>query len=72
MAVVLNQKDLEHKLSTLTEEHVELDNMIDKTEKAANFDQLMLQRFKKRRLLIRDQIDILKHMKEDSMPDSIA
>jgi hypothetical protein len=56
-------------LEVLMQEHEELDQIIDDPESQKNFDQLTLQRFKKRKLLIKDKIE---HLKVFLYPDIIA
>lgn len=62
MTALANKKDLEHKLSTLSEEHVELNEFVNKAERVANFDQLMLLKLKKRKLFLKDEMHNLKAM----------
>ena len=47
---------LEARIETLREEHRDLDDSITALERAGTFDQLQVQRFKKRKLRLRDQI----------------
>jgi len=57
------------KLAELKQEHRDLDDVIARLLEAAPFDQLQLQRLKKRKLLLKDQIVVL----DDKLtPDIIA
>ncbi len=67
---VMNVHDtLRRKLAYLETEHRDLDDVITRTAEAPAFDQLEVQRLKKRRLMIRDEIVKL-HGK--ILPDIIA
>jgi hypothetical protein len=60
---------LQRKLELLQEEHRELDTMIDNMLRETIVNQLAVQRLKKRKLLIRDQIGIIHGQ---LLPDIIA
>ncbi|MCG8508634.1 MAG: YdcH family protein [Rhodospirillales bacterium] len=64
-----DKNELLKKLSALKKEHRELDEEITRMVESAPFDQLHVQRLKKRKLALKDQI-----AKIDSqlMPDIIA
>jgi len=63
------QEKLRRKLEELHLEHQDLDDVIDKLNQESPFDQLQIQRLKKRKLMLRDLIIRL----EDSLlPDIIA
>ena len=62
------QTDLE-KLEELRDEHRDLDEAIAVLEKLANVDRLQVQRLKKRKLGLKEQIDFLE---DQMMPDIIA
>jgi len=65
----MDEEELKQKLSTLREEHRDLDDAITALTRARTFDRLQLQRLKKKKLRIKDQISKL----EDTMfPDIIA
>ena len=64
-----NQEILKDRLEKLGEEHRELDAMIDKMRGEQVVDQVSVQRLKKRKLLIKDQI--LK-VKSQLLPDITA
>ncbi|MBT5575301.1 DUF465 domain-containing protein [Alphaproteobacteria bacterium] len=57
------------KLEDLLSEHRDLDDVIDNMVKSQTFDQLQLQRLKKRKLGLKDQIIKLKAL---ILPDIIA
>ena len=57
------------KLVTLTEKHRDLDDSITALERAGTFDQLQVQRLKKQKLTIKDEMSKLKAMLH---PDIIA
>ncbi|WND03092.1 DUF465 domain-containing protein [Temperatibacter marinus] len=66
----MDQEDLRHKLLSLVEEHHDLHTAIEAFSEDANgFDQLKIQRLKKRKLGLKDQISRLKAM---MVPDIIA
>lgn len=60
---------IEAEIATLSEEHRDLDQMIARVEESAPFDQLQIQRMKKRKLAIKDQISRLHAL---LVPDIIA
>jgi len=62
-------EELELKLLELREEHRDLDNAIDALIEQAAYDQLKLQRLKKRKLLLRDAIQ---RIESELQPDIIA
>lgn len=62
-------RELRVKLATLQTEHRDLDNVIDKLVETPPFDQLQLQRLKKRKLVLKDQITRLEAL---LVPDIIA
>jgi hypothetical protein len=64
-----NERDLREELIKLRNEHRELDREIAALEVAALADQLRIQRLKKRKLVLKDQIQSV----EDNLrPDIIA
>ncbi|MGO4705006.1 YdcH family protein [Microvirga sp. 2MCAF38] len=64
-----NRAELDDDLARLKQEHRDLDNAIDALEQIITGDQLQVQRLKKRKLVLRDQIIRL----EDQLtPDIIA
>jgi hypothetical protein len=65
----LDTESLKAKLAALKTEHRDLDEVIARLAETAPFDQLQLQRLKKRKLLLKDQI--LK-IESELLPDIIA
>ncbi|MCH7806000.1 MAG: DUF465 domain-containing protein [Proteobacteria bacterium] len=65
----MDENDLKAKLSSLREEHRDLDDAITALTRAGTFDRLQLQRLKKKKLRVKDQIGKLK---DDLFPDIIA
>lgn len=65
----LDVEALRAKLAALKTEHRDLDDVIARLIERAPFDQLQLQRLKKRKLMLKDQI--LK-IESELLPDIIA
>lgn len=63
------QEMLQQKLAVLKLEHRDLDDVIARISEQAPFDQLQLQRLKKRKLMLKDQIAMLESR---LLPDIIA
>ncbi|HYG90566.1 MAG TPA: DUF465 domain-containing protein [Azospirillum sp.] len=63
------QEMLKQKLADLRSEHRDLDDVIARLSERAPFDQLQLQRLKKRKLALKDQITLLESR---LLPDIIA
>ncbi len=63
------QEILRQKLAHLKSEHRDLDDVIARLAERAPFDQLQLQRLKKRKLALKDQIIVLESR---LLPDIIA
>lgn len=63
------QEALKKKLELLKEEHRELDTMIEDLLRETIVNQLAVQRLKKKKLLVRDQIT---HIHSKLIPDIIA
>lgn len=61
--------EMEEKLAELEREHRDLDDIIDRLVSTPPIDLLQIQRLKKKKLLLKDQI--LK-IKSDILPDIIA
>ena len=61
--------NIQKKLETLLSEHKELDDMINTMIKTQVYDQLQLQRLKKKKLSLKDEIIKLKAL---IVPDIIA
>jgi hypothetical protein len=65
----LDVEALKAKLTALKTEHRDLDEVITRLAERAPFDQLQLQRLKKRKLLLKDQIS---KIESELLPDIIA
>ncbi|HVH81842.1 MAG TPA: DUF465 domain-containing protein [Stellaceae bacterium] len=65
----LDVEALRAKLAALTVEHRDLDDVIARISERAPFDQLRLQRLKKRKLALKDQIS---KIESQLLPDIIA
>jgi hypothetical protein len=68
-AMDLDIEALKSKLAVLRSEHRDLDNVIARIVEHAPFDQLQLQRLKKRKLALKDQIS---KIESELLPDIIA
>ena len=68
-AMDLDVETLKAKLAALKTEHRDLDDVIARLAERAPFDQLQLQRLKKRKLLLKDQIS---KIESELLPDIIA
>lgn len=68
-AMDLDIEALRAKLAALKSEHRDLDDVITRLVQRAPFDQLELQRMKKRKLLLKDQIS---KIESELLPDIIA
>ena len=65
----MTAENLQHKLETLKEDHRALDEEIERLMEKPLYDQLAVQRLKKRKLRLKDEI--LK-IKRQLLPDIIA
>ena len=65
----LDVEALKAKLAALKTEHRDLDELIARLDARGPFDQLQLQRLKKRKLMLKDQI---KKIESELLPDIIA
>ena len=63
------QEALRQKLTELELEHRDLDDVIARLTERAPYDQLQLQRLKKRKLILKDQIS---RIEDELLPDIIA
>jgi hypothetical protein len=61
--------DLRKKLEDLRAEHRDLDDVIARVVEQAPFDQLRVQRLKKRKLVLRD---LMQKLESELLPDIIA
>lgn len=68
-AMDLDVEGLKARLAVLKSEHRDLDDVIARMAERAPFDQLQLQRLKKRKLLLKDQIS---KIESELLPDIIA
>ncbi len=67
--MVDEQEELRQRLEELRSEHRDLDDVIGRLSERVPFDQLQLQRLKKRKLLLKDQIA---RLRTRLIPDIIA
>jgi hypothetical protein len=65
----LDLKATKAKLETLRNEHRDLDEVIGRLHDESPFDQLQLQRLKKRKLVLKDQII---RLESQMLPDIVA
>lgn len=66
----MNDRDsLDHRLGVLRLEHRDLDDVIERLAVEATSNQLQIQRLKKRKLMIKDQIA---QIESEMLPDIIA
>jgi len=63
----LEERDIRARIAALMSEHRDLDDMIARVSERAPFDQLQLQRMKKRKLSIKDQLSRLENMLIDDI-----
>ena len=64
-----DEETIQQKLAELQSEHRDLDDVIAKITGDGPFDQLQVQRLKKRKLLLKDQIS---QLESELLPDIIA
>ncbi|MGB0749316.1 MAG: YdcH family protein [Magnetospiraceae bacterium] len=64
-----DRDSLSQKLLSLRSEHRDMDAVIERMLEAPPYDQLLLQRLKKRKLALKDQIALLENL---LIPDIIA
>ena len=69
MTIIVGTNELRVKLEELRSEHRDLDEAIQSMMKTAPFNQLQIQRMKKRKLVLKDQIIKLE---SQLLPDIIA
>ena len=65
----IDQEELRRRLRELQSEHRDLDDVIARIAETAPFDQLQIQRLKKRKLALKDEIARLEDL---LLPDIIA
>ena len=64
-----DKKEMRQRLEALQSEHRDLDDVIARIASAAPFDQLQIQRLKKRKLVLKDEIS---RLEDTLLPDIIA
>ena len=69
MSVIVSVTELRVKLEELRSEHRDLDDVIQRLTETSPFNQLQIQRLKKRKLALKDQITKLE---SKLLPDIIA
>ena len=67
--MVVDQENIKKEINELLEQHSELDDAIERINEKIPFDQIKLQRLKKRKLILKDEINKLK---SKILPDIIA
>ena len=67
--MITNSEKINKKLESLLEEHSDLDDTISRLNEMVPFDQIKLQRLKKRKLTLKDEI---KNLQSLILPDIIA
>ena len=67
--MITNSEKINKKLESLLEEHSDLDDTISRLNERVPFDQIKLQRLKKRKLTLKDEI---KNLQSLILPDIIA
>ena len=67
--MIYDQSRLKEKLNELINQHSELDEAIERINEKIPFDQVKLQRLKKRKLVLKDEI---KKLNSQILPDIIA
>lgn len=66
---MLDEDSILEKISVLSQEHRDLDDAISLMLKTGTFDALQVQRMKKRKLLLKDEVEKLQSL---LLPDIIA
>ncbi len=64
-----DQQSLNHRLAELETEHRDLDDIIGQITHGGSFNQIQVQRLKKRKLILKDEI---LRLRSTLIPDSIA
>jgi len=64
-----DQESIKHRLAELETEHRDLDDVIAQITDGILFDQIQVQRLKKRKLMLKDEI---LRLRSKLIPDSIA
>ena len=68
MIHTVDVESLKVKINQLHTEHRDLDDVINRLSQSAAQDQLQLQRLKKRKLFLKDQITMLERQLEPDIP----
>lgn len=63
----LEEREIRERIAALISEHRDLDDMIARVSERAPYDQLQMQRMKKRKLSIKDQLSRLENMLIDDI-----
>lgn len=63
----LEEREIRERIAALISEHRDLDDMIARVSERAPYDQLQMQRMKKRKLAIKDQLSRLENMLIDDI-----
>jgi len=63
------QRHIQHQLAEMESEHRDLDSVIERLGEVLPFDQLKLQRLKKRKLILKDE---MARLRSRILPDIIA
>lgn len=66
--VMGDRTQLEQRIVALTVEHRDLDDVIRRLSNEFDYDQLQLQRLKRRKLLLKDQINWLQRQLDPDVP----
>lgn len=66
---IVDQRELRRKLFEKRSEHRDLDDIIARISEQVPFDQLQMQRLKKRKLMLKDEIS---RLEDQLLPDIIA
>ena len=66
--VIGDRAQLEQRIVALTVEHRDLDDVIRRLSDQYDYDQLQLQRLKRRKLLLKDQINWLQRQLDPDVP----
>lgn len=61
------EREIRERIAALLSEHRDLDDMLARISERAPFDQLQMQRMKKRKLAIKDQLSRLENMLIDDI-----
>ncbi|HVO02346.1 MAG TPA: DUF465 domain-containing protein [Candidatus Cybelea sp.] len=69
MSVIVSVNEMRVKLEELRSEHRDLDDVIQRLTETSPFNQLQIQRLKKRKLALKDQIT---RLESKLLPDIIA